>query len=118
MSGVDQGSEWTTLLGGFLVGGAGIGLMNPVIADIAVSVVPDEQAGMATGINDTFRQVGVAVGIAAWGALFLARAEDRLIELAPGTPGRLTRQSTLRIQCRQASHEAAPGHFAARGQAP
>ena len=86
MSGVDQGSEWTTLLGGFLVGGAGIGLMNPVIADIAVSVVPDEQAGMATGINDTFRQVGVAVGIAAWGALFLARGEDRIVELAPGTP--------------------------------
>ncbi len=41
---------------------------------------------MATGINDTFRQVGVAVGIAAWGALFLARGEDRIVELAPGTP--------------------------------
>ena len=26
---------------------------------------------MAAGINDTFRQVGIAVGIAAWGALFL-----------------------------------------------
>ena len=86
MSGVEQGSEWTTLLGGFLVGGAGIGLINPVIADVAISVVPDEQAGMATGINDTFRQVGVAVGIAAWGALFLARGEDEVQELANGTP--------------------------------
>ena len=86
MSGVQQGSEWTTLLGGFLVGGAGIGLINPVIADVAISVVPDEQAGMATGINDTFRQVGVAVGIAAWGALFLARGEDKVRELANGTP--------------------------------
>ena len=26
---------------------------------------------MAAGINDTFRQVGIAVGIAAWGAIFL-----------------------------------------------
>ena len=86
MSGVDQGSEWTTLLGGFLVGGAGIGLINPVVADVAISVVPDEQAGMATGINDTFRQVGVAVGIAAWGAVFLARGEDKVQELAGGTP--------------------------------
>ncbi|MFN8215553.1 MAG: hypothetical protein U0R71_03055 [Solirubrobacterales bacterium] len=51
--------------------GAGTGLLNPVIADVALSVVPKEQSGMAAGINDTFRQVGVAVGIAAWGAVFL-----------------------------------------------
>jgi len=41
---------------------------------------------MATGINDTFRQVGVAVGIAAWGAVFLARGESKLTDLAAGTP--------------------------------
>lgn len=86
MSGVSQGSEWTTLLGGFLVGGAGIGLFNPVVADVAISTVPDEQSGMAVGINDTFRQVGVAVGIAAWGALFLARGESKIQEIAAGTP--------------------------------
>jgi len=87
LSGVDQGSEWTALLGGFLVGGAGIGLVNPVIADVALSTVPDEQSGMASGINDTFRQVGIAVGIAAWGAVFLARGESKVKELAAGTPG-------------------------------
>jgi EmrB/QacA subfamily drug resistance transporter len=86
MSGVDAGSEWTTLLGGFLVAGAGVGLLNPVIADVAVSVVPREQSGMASGINDTFRQVGVAVGIAAWGAIFLGRGADKVSELAAGTP--------------------------------
>jgi EmrB/QacA subfamily drug resistance transporter len=86
MSGVSEGSEWTTLLGGFLVGGAGIGLINPVVADVAISTVPDEQSGMASGINDTFRQVGVAVGIAVWGAIFLARGESKVTELAAGTP--------------------------------
>jgi EmrB/QacA subfamily drug resistance transporter len=86
MSGVDAGDEWTTLLGGFLVAGAGIGLLNPVIADVAVSVVPREQSGMAAGINDTFRQVGVAVGIAAWGAIFVGRGADKVGELAAGTP--------------------------------
>ncbi len=86
MSGVSQGSEWTTLLGGFLVGGAGIGLINPVVADVALGTVPDEQSGMASGINDTFRQVGIAVGIAAWGAIFLARGEGKVEELAAGTP--------------------------------
>jgi EmrB/QacA subfamily drug resistance transporter len=86
MSGINAGDEWTTLLGGFLVAGAGIGLLNPVIADVAVSVVPKEQSGMASGINDTFRQVGVAVGIAAWGAIFVGRGADKVSELAAGTP--------------------------------
>jgi len=86
MSGIGAGDEWTTLLGGFLVAGAGIGLLNPVIADVAVSVVPKEQSGMAAGINDTFRQVGVAVGIAAWGAIFVGRGAERTAELADGSP--------------------------------
>ena len=84
IAGVEQGDEWTGLLGGFLISGAGIGLINPVIANVAVSVVPPEQSGMASGINDTFRQVGIAVGIAAYGALFLARSESEIRELAPG----------------------------------
>jgi EmrB/QacA subfamily drug resistance transporter len=86
MSGIEAGGEWTTLLGGFLVAGAGVGLLNPVIADVAVSVVPKEQSGMAAGINDTFRQVGVAVGIAVWGAIFVGRGADKVGELVAGTP--------------------------------
>ena len=86
MSGIQASSEWTTLLLGFIVAGIGIGLLNPVIADVALSVVPKEQSGMAAGINDTFRQVGIAVGIAAWGALFLGRGADKVAELAAGTP--------------------------------
>ena len=86
MGGLDAGSEWTTLLGGFLVAGAGTGLINPVIADVAVSVVPKEQSGMAAGINDTFRQVGIAVGIAVWGAIFVGRGADKAGELTAGTP--------------------------------
>jgi EmrB/QacA subfamily drug resistance transporter len=86
MSGLGLASEWTALLGGFLVAGAGVGLLNPVIADVALSVVPKEQSGMASGINDTFRQVGVAVGIAAWGAIFLGRGANEVSEVAAGTP--------------------------------
>jgi len=85
MAGVERGDEWTGLLGGFLVAGAGIGLINPVIAHVAVSVVPPEQSGMASGINDTFRQVGIAVGIAAYGALFLGRSETEIADRAAGT---------------------------------
>ncbi len=87
MAGVEQGDEWTGLLGGFLIAGAGIGLINPVIANLAVSVVPPEQSGMASGINDTFRQVGIAVAIAAYGALFLSTAESEIVERVPGADG-------------------------------
>jgi EmrB/QacA subfamily drug resistance transporter len=86
MAGIGAGDEWTTLLGGFLVLGAGVGLLNPVIADVALSVVPKERSGMAAGINDTFRQVGVAVGIAVWGAIFVGRGADKISELTAGTP--------------------------------
>src|SRR5205823_1363339 len=60
MHGITVGSGWTTLLPGFLVGGVGIGLVNPPLASTAVGVVPTQQAGTASGINNTFRQVGIA----------------------------------------------------------
>jgi EmrB/QacA subfamily drug resistance transporter len=86
MGGIQPNDDWTTLLGGFILAGAGVGLINPVIADVAVSVVPKEQSGMASGINDTFRQVGIAIGIAAWGAIFLGRGASEVEQLAAGTP--------------------------------
>jgi EmrB/QacA subfamily drug resistance transporter len=92
MGGIGADSEWTTLLAGFVVAGLAVGLLNPVIADVAVSVVPREQSGMAAGINDTFRQVGVAVGIAVWGAIFVGRGADRVTELVPGASGERPRQ--------------------------
>jgi EmrB/QacA subfamily drug resistance transporter len=82
MAGLDMASDWTALLAGFLISGIGVGLLNPVIADVALSVVPKEQSGMAAGINDTFRQVGISVGIAAWGAIFLGAGASRTQELA------------------------------------
>ncbi|MFL5892684.1 MAG: MFS transporter [Solirubrobacterales bacterium] len=84
MAGLHMDSSWTALLAGFVISGIGVGLLNPVIADVALSVVPKEQSGMAAGINDTFRQVGIAVGIAAWGAIFLGAGAARTQEVAGG----------------------------------
>jgi EmrB/QacA subfamily drug resistance transporter len=98
MGGLQAGSEWTTLLGGFLVAGAATGLINPVVADVAVSVVPKEQSGMAAGINDTFRQVGVAVGIAVWGAVFVGRGAEKVTELTAGTPAATGERPRLLVE--------------------
>jgi EmrB/QacA subfamily drug resistance transporter len=86
MGGLSTSSSWTALLPGFLVAGIGVGLLNPVIADVALSVVSKDRSGMAAGINDTFRQVGISVGVAAWGAIFLANGADKISTLTAGTP--------------------------------
>jgi len=70
MSAVDANSAWTVLLPGFLIAGAGVGLVNAPLGSTAIQVAPPQKAGMASGINSTFRQVGIATGIAAYGALF------------------------------------------------
>jgi len=70
--GVD--SSWTALLPGLLVTSLGTGLFNPTGSALALNALPDEQSGLAAGANDTFRQTGVAVGIAALGTLVPANA--------------------------------------------
>jgi len=70
MTTVGASSSWTVLIPGFVLGGAGIGLINPPLASTAIGVVPHERSGMASGINSTFRQVGIATGIAGLGAIF------------------------------------------------
>jgi EmrB/QacA subfamily drug resistance transporter len=83
MRGLSVDSEWTALLAGFLVAGVGIGMVNPAIGSTAVGVVAPAKAGMASGINNTFRQVGIATGIAALGAIFQSEIASRLPASAP-----------------------------------
>jgi EmrB/QacA subfamily drug resistance transporter len=73
MSGLGPASGWTRLIPGLIVAGVGSGLVNPALASTAVGVVPPRAAGMASGINTTFRQVGIATGIAVFGTLFVTR---------------------------------------------
>ncbi len=70
MSAVTPTSGWTALVPGFVLQGIGVGLVNPPLASAAVGVVPPARSGMASGANSTFRQVGIATGIAALGAIF------------------------------------------------
>ena len=70
MTALTSTSAWTFLIVPFILGGAGIGLVNPPLASTAIGVVPHERSGMASGINATFRQVGIATGIAGLGAIF------------------------------------------------
>ncbi len=70
MRGLNADSGWTHLVPGLILAGVGTGMINPPLASTAVGVVKPQNAGMASGINSTFRQVGIATGIALLGTLF------------------------------------------------
>ena len=89
MSHVQADSSWTVLLPGFVAAGIGVGVTNPVLASATVSVVPSEQSGMATGTSSTFRQVGLATGIAGLGAVLLNQIRpDTVAALTTSPEGR------------------------------
>ena len=67
-------SSWLALLPGLLVVCAGTGLFNPALAAVALGSLSDAQSGLAAGVNDVFRQGGIAVGVAAYGVLVPAGA--------------------------------------------
>jgi MFS family permease len=85
MAGLAADSSWTHLIGGLVAAGVGSGLVNPALASTAVGVVPQRAAGMASGINTTFRQVGVATGIAVLGTLFATRLASDIVGGLRGT---------------------------------
>jgi MFS family permease len=74
---VDASSSWVDLLPGASVAMIGTGLINPVVSSIAMSALPERHLGLAAGAQDTFRQAGIAVGVAALGALVPAQALER-----------------------------------------
>lgn len=86
---VEPGADWTALLFGGVFIGAGAGTVNPSVAAAALGAAPVTQSGMASGLNSTFRLLGVAVGVAALGALLESRVTDRLAELLPGSSSQL-----------------------------
>ena len=100
MTGVSGTSRWTHLIPGFIVAGLGTGLMNPPLASTAVGVVEPARAGMASGINSTFRQVGIATGIAALGTIFATQLASHLRNGLQGIPDLASRTGQISLLVR------------------
>lgn len=73
---IEPGDDWTAAIPTMIVMGMGMGLFNPVRAELSVSTTTPERTGVASGVNETFQQVGTAVGIAGLGALFANRVRS------------------------------------------
>jgi EmrB/QacA subfamily drug resistance transporter len=86
MRGITPADQWTHLLPGLIVAGIGGGLVNVPLASTAVGVVEPARAGMASGINSTARQVGIATGVAALGSILASQADSSVISHLSRTP--------------------------------
>src|SRR3954470_4836753 len=84
--GIEVDSSWTHLIPGLAVSGFGVGMVNTPLASTAVGVVSVERSGMASGINSTLRQVGIATGIAVLGTIFAHQVTDGIRAGLAGTP--------------------------------
>jgi MFS family permease len=101
MAGLTGTSSWTHLIPGFFIAGLGCGLVNPPLASTSIGVVPAEQAGMASGTNATFRQIGIATGIAALGSIFVSQLQSHLAAALP--PSLAGSAGTIAAAVRQGS---------------
>jgi len=91
MTGLRGSSSWEHLLPGLIVAGVGSGMVNPPLASTAVGVVVPQRAGMASGVNSTFRQVGFAASIAALGSIFLSSLQSEMVSRVSKVPALASR---------------------------
>lgn len=73
MSLVGPGSGPWVLLAGLVTTGLGVGAVTPVLVSATLAAVPADHAGMGSAAVNTFRQLGLAVGLALFGTVFTAR---------------------------------------------
>ncbi|WP_217550670.1 MFS transporter [Pantoea sp. GbtcB22] len=116
---VTTDSDWEVILPLLLMLGAGAGLTMPHLMDLAVSVVPPHQAGVASGTANTFFPLGTAVGIAFFGLILshvlhqalpysllnasgISQPASTLQEVSSAQFGALQSAPALQLQAKQA----------------
>ena len=67
-------SSWVAILPGDLLVCVGTGIFNPALGAIALGAASDAHSGLLAGVNDAFRQGGLAIGVVCFGALVPAGA--------------------------------------------
>lgn len=77
-----DGTFWTVMLGPSLVASVGVGLCFVPLGTAAITGVAPAEAGMASGLLNSFRQIGGSLGLAV-----LVTVAARTTDHASGTPG-------------------------------
>jgi predicted MFS family arabinose efflux permease len=77
---LDAGSAFIAAVPGYVLVGVGYGAAVPAVSAVAMGAIEVERAGVASGVLNTARQVGQAVGLAALGSIATAAAGGSLSE--------------------------------------
>lgn len=86
-SGIEVGTTFSGLWGGFVILGFGIGLTMSPMSTAAMNAVATTKAGVASGVLSMFRMIGGTFGVAALGALFQNQAQVKLDQSLSGASG-------------------------------
>jgi DHA2 family methylenomycin A resistance protein-like MFS transporter len=69
---IDTATPYAAMLPGLLVSSGGLGLVVPSMTMAVLSAVPRARSGVASGVLNTMRQAGGAVGVALFGSFLAA----------------------------------------------
>lgn len=75
--------DYVSMIAGLLLAGIGAGVLNGETAKVAMSAIPPERAGMASGMSGTVRFSGIVIGFAALGAILFHRVAASVASGAP-----------------------------------
>ncbi len=110
-----ENSSWPALMIGYVVIGVGVGLATPTLSSAAMGAVPVKRGGMASGMVNTMRQLGFAIGIAVLGSLFASRAAATFQAAGIPASGEMS-HALAGGQAARIVAEAGPGQLAAATQ--
>ena len=90
---------YSLFLVAMLVAGCGAGLLNGQTVKVLQGAVPEDRAGMASGIASTTRFIGILVSIAALGAVLADVARNRFVVGATkiGLSADIAREAAARV---------------------
>ncbi|MGW0789999.1 MFS transporter [Streptomyces sp. NPDC002911] len=77
------GRDYSGMLLGLVVMGAGVAFAMPAMANAIMSAIPPEKAGVGAGVNGTLAEFGNGLGVAVLGAVL----NSRFGALVPGVAG-------------------------------
>ncbi len=73
---LDQDSNFWNLLPGLVAGGVGMAIVMTPITAAALSAVSVDKSGVGSGVLNTSRQIGIALGVAVMGAIIASFTDD------------------------------------------
>ena len=87
ISGATAASGYGDIVFGLVLLGVGVGLVLPAATESVMGSLPSGDTGVGSAINNTFMQVGGALGVAVIGSLLTTRYQDHITAaLAPYHP--------------------------------